>query len=100
MRNHLMLFALAGVVAVFATACIFSSDDEMAKGKGTVVYLDLEGGFYGIVADNGKRYDPINLPKEFQQDGLRVSFEAKIRDDLASFHMWGQLVEIIKINRL
>ena len=70
------------------------------NGTGTVIYNPIEGGFYGIVGDNGKNYDPLNLGKEFQVDGLRVHFEGIKREDMASFHMWGTLIEIINIERI
>lgn len=85
------------------TRCIFNSDDadnNMINETGTVKFIQSEGGFYGLVADNGKKYDPINLEQEFQEDGLRVRFEAKIRNDLASIHLWGILIEILKIEKL
>jgi len=75
-------------------------DKDIISGTGTIKYIDLEGGFYGIIADNGERYDPINLNQEFQVDGLRVRFEAKIRDDIVGIHMWGVLIEILKIEKL
>jgi dienelactone hydrolase len=68
------------------------------SGTGTVKYINnVEGGFYGIVADDGNNYDPINLGQEFKEDGLRIYFEAKIRNDIASIHMWGTLIEILAI---
>ena len=70
------------------------------SGKGTVKFLDLEGGFYGIIGDNMENYDPINLDKEFQVDGLRVRFDAKKQENVASFHMWGTIIEIINIERI
>jgi len=73
---------------------------EIAEGTGTIKYLSMEGGFYGISGDDNKNYDPINLPKEFQKDGLRIRFKAKIRSDMASYHMWGMLIELIKIEKL
>jgi hypothetical protein len=69
-------------------------------GTGTVKYINLEGGFYGIVGDDGQSYDPINLASDFQQDGLRIRFEARTRSDLANVHMWGTLIEIISIEEL
>ena len=77
--------------------CIF---DDVVRGKGIVVYLDFEGGFYGIVADDDKHYDPINLPEEYKEDSLRVRFAGKVREDLASFHMWGEIIELFYIERL
>lgn len=68
--------------------------------RGTVRFIDLEGGFYGIIGDDGKKYDPINLSREFQIDGLPVHFEAKVRDDVATIRMWGTPIEILKIEKL
>jgi len=70
------------------------------SGTGTVKFLDFEGGFYGIISDNGENYDPINLSKEFQVDGLRVRYDARKRENMASFHMWGTIIEIINIERI
>ncbi len=71
---------------------------DVISGTGTVKFIDLEGGFYGIMGDDSKNYDPINnLGQEFEKDGLRVNFEAKIRTDIATTRMWGTPVEIIKI---
>jgi hypothetical protein len=69
-------------------------------GNGTIVFLSFEGGFYGIKGDDGKSYDPINLPAEFRKEGMRVRFEAKELKNQASFHMWGIIVEIVHIQSL
>jgi len=96
-RNRiLVLIFLAFVLA--ASSC--SDDSDIVSGTGTVTYLSLEGGFYGIIADDGEHYDPTNLPPEFRQDGLRVRFEAVILRDQYSVHMWGTIVEIISIEEL
>jgi len=67
---------------------------------GTVRYLDFEGGFYGLVADNGERYDPVNLLKEYKKDGLRVKFQVKEKKGMVGIHMWGKIVEVVKIETL
>jgi len=64
---------------------------------GTVVHKDIEGGFYAIDGDNGRRYDPINLPESFKKDGLRVKVTARRRDDAMSLHMYGAIIEIVNI---
>jgi hypothetical protein len=69
-------------------------------GTGTVTFLSFEGGFYGIKADDGRNYDPTNLPEDLRKDGLRVRFEAKELRDRASFHMWGTIVELVHIQKL
>ena len=75
-----------------------TEDKQMITG--TVRYIDLEGGFFGLIADTGQRYDPVKLPEEYKKDGLRVSFQVKQRKATVGFHMWGTIVEIIKIEKL
>ena len=67
---------------------------------GTVRYLDVEGGFYGIVTDDGKKLDPVNLPKEFQKDGLRIQARVEPLKERVSIRMWGTPVRIIEFKRL
>jgi hypothetical protein len=67
--------------------------------KGTIVYLELEGGFYGIAAEDGERYFPINLGVPYRQDGLRVTFDMRLRPDIMTTVMWGTPVEIIEMAR-
>ncbi|MCK4430776.1 MAG: hypothetical protein KAW19_05685 [Candidatus Aminicenantes bacterium] len=80
-------------------------EGDIIEGTGTITYIGVEGGFYGIITandghwDNG-HWDPINLRSEFTVDGLRVKFKAKIRDDLHSYHMWGRIIELIYIKKL
>ncbi|MDH4220037.1 MAG: hypothetical protein OEW23_14850 [Candidatus Aminicenantes bacterium] len=69
-------------------------------GRGRIVFLGFEGGFYGIEADNGEHYDPTNLPANYMIDGLRVKFTMKILSDVGSIHMWGDVVEIISIKKI
>jgi hypothetical protein len=66
---------------------------------GTIVYMELEGGFFGIIDDHNRHWDPSNLPREFQADSLRVRFEGVITDR-ATAHMWGRTIELTAIKRL
>lgn len=67
---------------------------------GTVRYLDFEGGFYGLVADDGEKYDPVNLPKEYKKDGLRVKFQVTEKKGMVGVRMWGKIAEVVKIEKL
>ena len=73
---------------------------EQVAFEGTVRFIDLEGGFFGILGDDSRRYDPIDLPIRFAQEGLRVRVSAHIRRDLASPHMWGEIIDIDTIEPL
>ncbi|HEX8212733.1 MAG TPA: hypothetical protein VF584_21335 [Longimicrobium sp.] len=71
---------------------------DMISGTGTVERFDIEGGFFAIRGDDGKVYDPINLPPGFARHGVRVRFTAKLRRDMGSIHMVGEIVEIQQIS--
>jgi hypothetical protein len=91
--------ALALMSLVLLQSCTTENEDAI-KVTGTVVYLSIEGGFYGIKGDDGRNYDPTNLSQEFRSDGMRVRFEAKELPGRASVHMWGSVVELVTIQKL
>ena len=80
-----------GIGAIITKPC------DTIKGTGTVKYIDLEGGFYGIITDKGEKLNPLNLPDEYKIDGLRVKFKARILRNVTTTQMWGTPVEIIEI---
>ena len=70
-------------------------------GTGSVHLLTTEGGFWVIRDDDGTTYDPIGgLSPEFQQEGLRVKFDAEFKPDVVSTHMAGTMIQIVRIQRL
>ncbi|BBL66991.1 putative hemolysin [Methanoculleus chikugoensis] len=96
-----MVIVLVLFGAIVACGCIAAGGDETAtdrvSGNGTVTYIDLEGGFYGIVADDGEHYLPTDLPAEYRQDGLRVVFVVDIMNETATIQQWGTPVEVVEI---
>ncbi len=85
---------------VSANSAAEKGEREEQMLSGTVRYLEIEGGFYGLVADDGTKYDPINLPAEYKKDGLRVKFAVLEKKGVMSFHMWGKIVEVVKIQKI
>jgi hypothetical protein len=73
---------------------------DIISGAGTISYINLEGGFYGITADGGEKYLPRDLAQEFKVNGLRVKFQVKILTGVATIYMWGTPVEVLSIERL
>ena len=65
--------------------------------QGQVVHVELEGGFWGLVSKDGRQFEPVGLPPQFQQDGLQVEVTAVILRDTASIRMWGQVIRILDI---
>ncbi len=75
-------------------------DPTLITGSGTVQYLDLEGGFYGIVADDSSRYDPGELDPRYRRDGLRVRFDLRKVEGAMSIRQWGTIVTVVRIDSL
>lgn len=64
---------------------------------GTIVRVDAEGGFWGIVTTDGTRFRPTNLPVAFQRDGMEVEFEGYVLSDDRSDDEWGIPVELTEV---
>jgi hypothetical protein len=99
-KSFLVLLILLAIgAAALACGCLDAGTGPEAAitASGTVTYIDLEGGFYGIVASDGARYLPLNLPAEFREDGLSVSFEAEPEEDVATIQQWGTPVTLLSI---
>ena len=99
----IVILILVSALTIYISFWYFGSG-EMGEGifemYGTVKYIGLEGGFYGIIGDDGGRYQPLNLPEEYRVDGLRIWFKAKIREDVATIYMWGTPIEILEVKAL
>lgn len=68
--------------------------------KGTVVYQNIEGGFWGIRGDDNVEYLPVNgLPREVRHDGMRITFEAEPASGM-SLMMWGKPVNVRRVEEI
>jgi uncharacterized protein YidB (DUF937 family) len=67
---------------------------------GTVKQVEAEGGFWGIVGDDGKQYEVVNLQDEFKKQGLRVKVVGKVNPDQVSYHMWGIRVDAFTVEKI
>ena len=70
------------------------------SGTGTVSYIELEGGFFGIITDDGAKFLPLNLPDRYACDGTEVEFTAVIAHDTTTFAMWGVPVNLLSITSI
>ena len=67
------------------------------KIEGNVSYQELEGGFWGIISDDGQKYMPVEgLPQGMQVDGLGIRAELEIVEMMGAT-MWGETVRIDSI---
>ena len=101
-KSFIILLILEILVILLLSAFLMgcnsqkTSEKEIISGNGTIKYIPLEGGFYGIETEKGEKYLPLNLPEEFKEDGLKVWFKAKPKKD-KTIQMWGTPVEILEI---
>ena len=86
----------ASTTAMSESAPAENSENKIST-TGTVRFQELEGGFWGIIADDGSKYDPMGLDAKFQKDGLRVRFEASPETDMMSTRMWGTMINLSHI---
>jgi len=96
-----------GFTSVIASQCssptkpvIPNSTSDIIQITGIVRYLQLEGGFYGIIGDDGEKYKPMNLEPQYEVDGLKVKVQARIVKGVAGIHMWGKSVEVLEIEKI
>ena len=111
MKNFMAIFCMLGLSAFsFWVQPMFANADEPSQYtnaspadgdtfniQGTVVRMVIEGGFFAVKSDDGKTFEPINLPDSFKRDGMKVSVTARIRRDMGSIHMVGDIIEILQI---
>jgi hypothetical protein len=94
----------AGVFAALNCAPPVGPADRLPFGDltagvdATVVWLDLEGGFWALETTEGRFLDPHStLPAAYRVDGLRVQVATRTLTDAACFHMVGPIVAVTGI---
>ena len=88
----------AGVIAaVIATSASCTSPAEPPISDSGEIQLAV-GGCYRIVTAT-RTYQPLSLASEFQQHGIRVKFEARLKPTVNTC-MAGDVIELISIQRL
>ncbi len=107
MTNRNSIYLIAGLIvagAVLACGCLGQDaahqEQKVVATNGTITYVDLEGGFYGIIAEDGTQYLPLNLSEEYRVDGMNVTFAGSVREDTVTAQQWGTPIEIAAIERI
>lgn len=59
-----------------------------------VIYLDINGGFWGLIDAKQNQFLPINFPEQLKIKDKKINVSLRKRDDMMSMHNWGTLVEI------
>jgi hypothetical protein len=89
----LMLFGL-----FFCLACASSTGNQDTKNvTGYIRFYPIEGGFYALRGDDSVTYDPTNLAKNLQIDGIRFWARLHVKSGSGGIHMVGPIVDIVDI---
>jgi hypothetical protein len=57
--------------------------------RGRIEFIELEGGFYGIITTQGEKLLPLNLKPPYLQHGTKIEFSGH-RNDIMTVVQWGQ----------
>lgn len=93
-------------ILIYSCVCIGcveapgQAEGNIIAAKGTVVLVTRERALFGIIADDGNRYYPLNLEDQYKVHGLRVAFRARIEGRMFVIQQWGTPVEIIEMSRI
>jgi len=67
---------------------------------GTITYIKIAGGFWGIKGDDGRKYCPTSpLPSKYQREGLRIRALVYPSTSMSIF-MWGEQVKVSNIEHI
>ena len=97
--NKLFMGVLIMVILIISQSLVFAAGASLEL-TGEICYVTTEDGLYGIIGDNGKRYQPINLPRELRKNALPVKFTAEVRDDMYTAITWGTTIKIKTIDKI
>ena len=68
--------------------------------QGTIKYNPVGIGTWTIVTDAGITYELYQPPKEIKENDLQVKIEGKIRKDIMTIAMVGDVLEVISFQKL
>ncbi len=94
----LSILLISAMFLVGLSACsTTSAEDDSDLYVGQIEEIDFECGGWGLRTTD-TFYELVNLPEDYQTDGLNVRIMAKERDDLVSCNMAGPIIEVIQVS--
>ena len=78
-----------------STAAPHNTDDNWLDAE--VCYIELEGGFFGLVTGDGQRLLPLNLPAQFSKPGAKVKLRGHEQREVMTIQQWGTPFHVTEI---
>jgi hypothetical protein len=94
--SHCLFLILLGLV--FSGVSAAQTPNVPFNLEGKVVYLPMEGGFYGILSTDGHKYLATNLPQMLQQVDLTLCGKAVLQANTLGIHQWGEYIQLLDIS--
>ncbi|WJG08254.1 hypothetical protein [Aliiglaciecola sp. LCG003] len=69
---------------------------KMLTIKGTIVYKSLEGGFFALDAQDGKKYMPRGMDKSLLKNGMVVEVQGVVLTDVMTFQQYGEVLKVVQ----
>lgn len=106
--RYIAVFLFALLTVSVLTACAEGKDANTMKTEpqqqqmatnnnsytGTIVYKELEGGFFALITNDNQRFTLRHLPAEFRLDGLIVEIQGSVNKDIVTFTQFGEPLDV------
>ena len=70
------------------------ASDAVLTLKGQVLFQEMEGGFFGFIAEDGKKYTPIGMNKAHLRHGLVIELTGKLLPDMITTTQFGEVIQV------
>ena len=68
--------------------------EDMINVTGTIVFKGMEGGFYALDADDGRKFMPQGMNKALLKHGMKVQVSGIILKDMLTFQQYGEVLKV------
>ncbi|MEQ3638132.1 MAG: ribose-phosphate pyrophosphokinase [Alteromonas sp.] len=68
--------------------------------KGSIIYKELEGGFFAFITESGDRFTLHGLDEEYHQNGLIVEIEGVTKPEMMTITQFGTVLEVHNVKVL
>jgi len=84
---------------ILLLACAGSPAPAGIEVTGVIRFQDIEGGVYLLETEDGGRYQLLDLPDDFREDGLAVRATFRIESDVMTTGQAGTPAKVLHVER-
>ena len=77
-----------------------ASIKESVTLKGSIIYKELEGGFFAFITESGDRFTLHGLDEDYHQNGLIVEIEGVTKPEMMTITQFGTVLEVREVKVL